>query len=214
MEEMQINLNNEVIKLKIIRKNNKNVYFRFDDKNNLVITANPRISTRKLLKLIQENEKSLMRMYERSKKKQVADTEIRILGLKYDIVIADEYPKVRLEDGVIYVNNRSTLDKYIRNLTRKIFEEEVSKILEIMSNIPEFTLRIRKMKTRWGVCNYVKKTVTLNSELIKYNREIIDYVIVHEFSHFTHHNHSKAFWDLVSTYYPDYKKARKELRET
>ena len=69
------------------------------------------------------------------------------------------------------------------------------------------------MKSRWGVCNYVKKTVTLNSELIKYERSIIDYVIVHEFSHFTHYDHSTAFWALVSTYYPDYKKARKELRE-
>ena len=83
-----------------------------------------------------------------------------------------------------------------------------------MPNIPEFQLRIRKMKTRWGVCNYVKKTVTLNSELIKYERTIIDYVIIHEFSHFTHHNHGKEFWALVGTYYPEYKKARKELRET
>ena len=82
-----------------------------------------------------------------------------------------------------------------------------------MPNIPLFTLRIRKMKTRWGVCNYMKKIVTLNSELIKYDRDIIDYVIVHEFSHFTHHDHSSSFWNLVNIYYPEYKKARKELRE-
>ena len=82
-----------------------------------------------------------------------------------------------------------------------------------MPNIPKFTLKIRKMKTRWGVCNYIKNTVTLNSELIKYERNIIDYVIIHEFSHFTHHDHSAAFWSLVAKYYPNYKLARKELRE-
>ena len=213
MEELEIILNGEIVKIKIIRKNNKNIYFRFNEKNELVVTVHPRISTKKVLKLIKENEKSLVKMYMRSKNKQDKEDETRILGLKYDIKINENYHDVTFDDGIIYVNSKNTLDKYINNLTKKIFREEVNKILEIMPNIPEFTLKVRKMKSRWGVCNYVKKTVTLNSELIKYERSIIDYVIVHEFSHFTHYDHSTAFWALVSTYYPDYKKARKELRE-
>ena len=213
MEELEIILNGEIVKIKIIRKNNKNIYFRFNEKNELVVTVHPRISTKKVLKLIKENEKSLVKMYMRSKNKQDKEDETRILGLKYDIKINENYHDVTFDDGIIYVNSKNTLDKYINNLTKKIFREEVNKILEIMPDIPEFTLKVRKMKSRWGVCNYVKKTVTLNSELIKYERSIIDYVIVHEFSHFTHHDHSTAFWALVSTYYPDYKKARKELRE-
>lgn len=213
MEELEIILNGEIVNIKIIRKNNKNIYFRFNDQNELVVTVHPRISTKKVLKLIKENEKSLAKMYMRSKNKQAREDETRILGLKYDIKINENYHDVTFDDGIIYVNSKNTLDKYISNLTKKIFREEVNKILEIMPNIPPFTLKVRKMKTRWGVCNYVKKTVTLNSELIKYERSIIDYVIIHEFSHFTHHDHSAAFWALVSTYYPDYKKARKELRE-
>ena len=213
MEELEIILNGEIVNIKIIRKNNKNIYFRFNDQNELVVTVHPRISTKKVLKLIKENEKSLAKMYMRSKNKQAREDETRILGLKYDIKINENYHDVTFDDGIIYVNSKNTLDKYINNLTKKIFREEVNKILEIMPDIPEFTLKVRKMKSRWGVCNYVKKTVTLNSELIKYERSIIDYVIVHEFSHFTHHDHSTAFWALVSTYYPDYKKARKELRE-
>ena len=213
MEESQIILSGEAVNVKIIRKNNKNIYFRFNDKNELVVTASPKISTKKILKLINENEKSLNRMFLRSKTKQDNEGEIRILGLKYDIELSSSHQEVVIDNGIIYTNNRSTLNKYISNLTKQIFTEEINKVLEIMPNIPPFTLKVRKMKTRWGVCNYVKKTVTLNSELIKYERSIIDYVIIHEFSHFTHHDHSAAFWTLVSTYYPDYKKARKELRE-
>ena len=213
MEELEIILNGEIVKIKIIRKNNKNIYFRFNEQNELVVTVHPRISTKKVLKLMKENEKSLVKMYLRSKSKQDREDETRILGLKYDVKINESYRNITFDEGTIYVNSRSTLDKYISNLTKQIFSEEINKILAIMPNIPEFTLRVRKMKSRWGVCNYVKKTVTLNSELIKYERSIIDYVIVHEFSHFTYHDHSSSFWTLVRTYYPDYKKARKELRE-
>lgn len=212
MEELEIILNGEMVKIKIIRKNNKNIYFRFNERNELVVTLHPRISTKKVLKLMKENEKSLVKMYLRSKSKQDREDETRILGLKYDVKINESYRNITFDEGTIYVNSRSTLEKYISNLTRQVFNEEINKILKIMPNIPKFTLKIRKMKTRWGVCNYVKKIITLNSELIKYDRNIIDYVIIHELSHFTYHNHSSDFWELVATYFPNYKKARKELR--
>jgi predicted metal-dependent hydrolase len=78
-------------------------------------------------------------------------------------------------------------------------------------NLPKFRLRIRKMKTRWGVCNRSSMTVTLNSLLIHKRVDLIDYVICHELSHFEHMDHSPAFWKEVSRHYKDYKKARKEL---
>jgi predicted metal-dependent hydrolase len=69
------------------------------------------------------------------------------------------------------------------------------------------------MKTRWGVCNIKDKVITLNTELLKKDMSLIDYVIVHEISHLYHPNHSKNFWNLVSTHYPYYKVARKMLKE-
>ena len=213
MEEASITLEGLTIPIKIIYKNNKNIYFRFDSKNNLVVTAHPRFKTKKVLKLIEENKKSILKMYEKNKHRQDEPGTIRLLGLKYDLKIDEYYSHVLIDNGIIYAGSMNELNKYINKLTSQVFSEEIAKILKIMPNIPEFTLKIRKMSSRWGVCNYVKKTVTLNSELIKYERRIIDYVIVHEFSHFTHHNHSAAFWDLVETYYPLYKLARKELKE-
>jgi len=55
--------------------------------------------------------------------------------------------------------------------------------------------------------------ITLNSELLKKETDLIDYVIYHEFCHFYEGNHSKKFWDLVSKFYPKHKEARKRLRE-
>ena len=69
------------------------------------------------------------------------------------------------------------------------------------------------MKTRWGVCNKRDNSVTINSRLIEYSIDKLDYVIIHELSHFVHFDHSNNFWELVGSYCKDYKKIRKELRD-
>ena len=69
------------------------------------------------------------------------------------------------------------------------------------------------MKTRWGVNNLSNKTITLNSELLKKEIDLLDYVIIHELCHFYEANHSSRFWEHVSKYYPKYKEARRRLRE-
>ena len=97
---------------------------------------------------------------------------------------------------------------------KKIFEERLFFWYETFEeNIPTPKLKIRNMKTRWGVCNIKDNSVTLNSKLMEYDITKLDYVIIHELSHFKHFNHSKEFWTLVSKYCPNYKQVRKALRE-
>ena len=68
------------------------------------------------------------------------------------------------------------------------------------------------MSTRWGVCNRARNIITLNTELLKKEITLLDYVIIHELCHFYEGNHSKNFWHLVSLAYPNYKEARKKLK--
>lgn len=79
--------------------------------------------------------------------------------------------------------------------------------------IPQATLKIRDMKTRWGTCHTVKAVITLNSKLIYTPYSAVSYVVLHEFCHFIHPNHSKAFYDLVAQYMPDWKAQREELKK-
>ena len=80
-------------------------------------------------------------------------------------------------------------------------------------NIPPSTLKIRNMKTRWGVCNIKRKNVTLNLLLSNYDVKYLDYVIVHELCHFIYPNHSKEFWNLVKKYCSNYKQIRLEMKK-
>jgi predicted metal-dependent hydrolase len=73
-------------------------------------------------------------------------------------------------------------------------------------------LVFREMKSRWGSCSSHKK-ITLNSELIKLKKELINYVVVHELAHLVHMNHSKEFHSLVNSYLPNSKELRDELKK-
>ncbi len=45
------------------------------------------------------------------------------------------------------------------------------------------------------------------------NRDIVDYLVVHEMSHIIFKNHSKDFWNKVREILPDYKERRQWLKE-
>ncbi len=73
-------------------------------------------------------------------------------------------------------------------------------------------IKIRKMRSRWGSCIPGKQKVTFNSLLLEKPLESIEYVVVHEFSHFIHPDHSKAFYELVGCILPDWKRRKEGLR--
>ena len=209
---MELQLGNYIVNLEIEKKNNKNIYFRFKDNNTLYVTCNRFISNKEVMRLIKENEKSLLKMYEKFKIKEDNNKGFNYLGETYTVVYDESVKNVILEDDMIYVKNEKVLNKWLKNECERIFQERIKLILNNFNDIPPFSLRIRKMTTRWGVNNVTKRIITLNSKLIKKDITLIDYVIIHELCHFYEANHSKNFWKEVEKRYPYYKLARKRLR--
>ena len=209
---MEVLLGNYEIPLVIIKKNNKNIYFRFKNDGILYVTCNRFVSEKEVRRLILSNEKALLKMYEKSMTKQEKYLQYYYLGKPFTKVFDESIKKVIIEDDMIYVKDEKMLAKWEKNECIRIFSERINGLLSLFDNIPKFSLKVRNMKTRWGVNNVTKRIVTLNSELLKKDVELIDYVIVHELCHFYEANHSSRFWEQVVLRYPKYKEARKELR--
>ena len=65
-------------------------------------------------------------------------------------------------------------------------------------------VHITSAKKRFGSCNG-KNGICFSCRLMVYNEETIDYVILHELAHIRHKNHSRAFYELIEKFMPDYK---------
>ena len=72
-------------------------------------------------------------------------------------------------------------------------------------------LKVRQMKTRWGVCMPAKRQITFSLRLAEKPRAAVEYVVLHEYAHFVRADHSPAFWAVVARYMPDYKARRRLL---
>lgn len=195
------------------KKNNKNTYIRVNDDLSIHVTTSYFTTNKFVEKLLNDNYEYLKKVLDKRKIKE-EDTRVNYLGNKYELIYCNLFNDVEFDKDKIYVKDNNIYNKWLKKQILNLYTER----LEIYFNkfeekIPYPKLKIRCMKTRWGVCNKKDISVTLNSKLIEYSIEKLDYVIIHELSHFIHFNHSKEFWELVCKYEPNYKKIRKSLKD-
>lgn len=196
----------DVVVLK--KRTTKNLYIKVKEDLKIYITCNIFTSDREIKRIITNNRKSIENMLDRTIRIADKKKEFYYLGKKYDIVYTN-IDEVSLGENKIFLSKNIDLDKWLKKQALKIFSEHLENCYENFTrSIPHPSLRIRKMKTRWGVCNTKTYVITLNLELITKDINCLDYVIYHELSHLVEANHSKRFWTVVEENFKDYKKYR------
>ncbi|MCI8481707.1 MAG: M48 family metallopeptidase [Clostridia bacterium] len=101
-------------------------------------------------------------------------------------------------------------ENYTKQEFIQIVEENVKDLIQL-TNLKPNRVRIRDIHYAWGTCSS-NRNITINQKLICYSKKAIRYVILHELCHLEYMNHSGKFWELLETYMPDYKEAKKELK--
>lgn len=208
-----MNINNVYIEVIIKYKSIKHLYFRVNEKNILVVSAPLNMKEGEVKSVIMEKSDDIYNLYLSQQKKNKENNKFKYLGKEYEVRYVDTLSKVGFKENVFYSPNEEKMNEFWENECQKVFNGETNLCKKCFRELPEFTIKTRKMKTRWGVCNIRKKEITLNTELLKYPLEVIDYVIIHELCHFFEANHGKDFWLLVENACPNYKKLRKDLKK-
>ncbi len=121
--------------------------------------------------------------------------------------------KVVYREGRLYVpkeRGREKLIKWLKERALALLTAETAKQAEKMG-VEYTSIRVTSAKTRWGSCTE-ENALRYTFRLLYCPMEIVEYVVIHELAHIRHKNHSKAFWQEVERYLPDWKERRKRLK--
>ena len=99
---------------------------------------------------------------------------------------------------------------WLQREARRVFAERAAHFAT------QLGVRVRRLSlssaaTRWGSAN-ANGSVRLHWRLIEHPLATIDYVVAHELAHLKEMNHSPRFWRIVESVVPDYRDARRGLR--
>ena len=70
---------------------------------------------------------------------------------------------------------------------------------------------VQRMKTKWGSCNPLARSIRLNTDLAKKPPEYLEYIVVHEMAHLIVRHHNDRFGSLMDKCLPNWKLLRQGL---
>ena len=125
-------------------------------------------------------------------------------------------PELNLEGKIIYIylpnkykksDNTTILNIAIEKMYDEIARVEIEKVMEetriMLKGLAPENYVITRISNKLAK-TLQNKTIVINPEIIKYNKKILRYVILHEFCHLKYKTHSKAFFNMMEKYMIDY----------
>lgn len=217
------------IEYNLVRKNVKNINMRVKADCEIHVSANPNTPADYIDKFVASKSGFIARALEKYserkkyelKERQYTEGEcFRFLGkeLRLEVRQAD-WDSVYPDGEYLYLCTRDENDikkkeKLVLNWFKAqaglIFDEICRKIYsEIQGFVVSYpVIKTRRMKSMWGSCRPKKGVITLNIRLIEAPEKCIEYVVLHEFAHFVHPNHSRDFYAFIEKLMPDWKERK------
>lgn len=232
----KIIIDGEVLEYELERKRVKNVNLRVRTDGSVYVSVNRYVSVVQIEDFITSNYDFIQNA--RAKYEKIRNSnpicnlfeykdgeKICVFGqIKTLKVVQSDKNYVESDENniTIYVKNlddialkMKTFESYKRKTLMNVLNEICNRIYPTFKSygvdFPE--IRIRKMVSRWGSCMPTKKVVTFNTVLFFVPIDCVEYVAVHEFTHFLHPNHSKEFHSAMTVFMPDWEIRKQKLQK-
>lgn len=222
---------NNVITYTVNKVSTNNLYISVQN-GEVIINAPWYTTSAEIQKMVEEKKKwilSKIAEYEKSygdKRENTKIENVKILGKNYKLVVQYKnvkMPELKVENKEIQVKlphiykkmkNPDAIEVIINKMYEKIAEKEIENAMEktrIMLDMAPEDYEIRRIENTLAVCK--NKKITINPEIVKYSRDVIEYIVLHEFCHLKYKNHTKSFYNMLKTYMPNYEKIEKKLEK-
>ncbi len=220
-----IKYKDKIIEYEVVKSRIKNVYIHVRD-GKVIVKAPIRIKDKDIENVVEEKKKWIFEKLENLHKEEYKQgSKVLLLGKEYPLKIKfvkQNTSNIYIENGkmVAEISKKDKkeytkkIEELLDDVYMKVAEKEVDMAMQIVTRIVGIKpnkYRIRKLKTAWGTCTS-NRNITINSSLMKYDRSVIQYVVLHEICHLKYMNHSDEFWNMVEKYMKNYKEIRKKLK--
>ena len=166
-----------------------------------------------------------LKEYEEKKEKEYIRNEIvKLLGeecrvkinyknLKKPILsVEGKDIKICLPNKYKKLNRDEILVKLIEKLYDVVANKEIEIIMEKVRKILGFApedYTIKRLNNKMADCVTETGIITINPDIVKYDKETIEYILIHEFCHLKYKTHSRKFGEMIKENIKDYKKYEK-----
>ncbi len=186
-------------------------------KNGEIILKTPKVSDDFVQKLLLQRESWIRNQLQKVSSLQtlsvVLEDEILLFGEIFSIDV-DEAKELRELLQKVKISNKESViqcyERFYKNYALSYITQRAAHFAQVMQ-LHYSDLKFKKMRSRWGSCSS-KGVIVFNTELIKLDKKLIDFIIVHELSHLKHMNHSREFHALVRSYITDAKALNQKLK--
>ncbi|MBF0356653.1 MAG: M48 family metallopeptidase [Alphaproteobacteria bacterium] len=163
-----------------------------------------------------------IRNQEREPPREYLDRESHYLwGRRYllKIVELEAAPKVELKHRTLLLQVRpGTSRDAMQAILSQWYRDQIKAAMPVLLakwqpiiGVQVSRFHVQRMKTKWGSCSPVARSIRLNTELAKKPRDCLEYIVVHEMMHLLAPTHSQHFQSLMSEFMPRWQHHRKRL---
>lgn len=204
----------------------KNIYMKVED-NNIIVSAPKYMQIYEIYNFIETKRDWIYKVYNyyQYKKKNTlkysGGDSFYVFGEKYNLIYNPGEKNVSIVDRSIYLSCKDFDDgiKYLYTYFEKMILDKaygyLNKYLYILedygyNNMP--VLNVKFLKGKWGVCFTRNNKINISYYILHYPSECLEYIIIHELTHFIIPNHSKRFYEIIEHNMPNYKQANDKLK--
>lgn len=130
--------------------------------------------------------------------KKINNPELNLYGRTIIVTLPIKY-KRNGSTGIIKLALQKMYDEIARIEIENIMEETRVKLKGLA---PE-NYEIKRIPNKLAKTNK-NRTIIINPDVVKYNKEVLRYVVLFEFCHLKYRTNSKKFWNMIEKYMPSY----------
>lgn len=226
------NVKSNVITYSVSKKDINNIFISVEN-NEVILTVPSYFSNKQIEQILIEKKEWIFNKITNNSKKSIPYVKgtqsynpefTNIFGKKYhiDLVYGNiTSPKLDLDDKNIQIilpikfknsNNSDLLKIMLQKMYTKILDSELDSILEnARINLGYAPEDVEIVKQTNYIAKLNNNKLYINPEIVKFDKETIEYVIFHEFCHIQYKTHSKKFYEIMQNFFPNYKQIEENL---